>query len=202
MLWIRRVKGLLTLTAAKATETHIFFHQEWVTLDLMEVFTWRPMTKAMATHSAQYNPFFLLSLPQSVWTSLKHLAAAMATLMLKMPLPCEHIHLLPWCEFVTSTTDDTKIMKIMSLPSQCELIHLSTTLLVCSHLLLYGCSINTLKILQHSWRMFCFSSTQANTVYCHFCQRTITLNLTQQDVTLSVESVSAALGVFCYYSVK
>ena len=39
---------------------------------------------------------------------------------LNMPLPCEHFHLVPQYSFLTSTFDDTKIMKIVSLPSQCE----------------------------------------------------------------------------------
>ena len=40
-----------------------------------------------------------------------------------MPLPCEvieHIHPLPLYSFVTETIDDTKIMKSLPLPSQCD----------------------------------------------------------------------------------
>ena len=40
--------------------------------------------------------------------------------VLKMLLPREHLHLVLQCPFSTSTFDDTKIMKIMPLPSQCE----------------------------------------------------------------------------------
>ena len=53
--------------AATATATST---KEWATLDPMEVFTWRPAAKATSTHSVQYNPFFPLPLPQSVWTGL------------------------------------------------------------------------------------------------------------------------------------
>ena len=45
-------------------------NEEWVTLVSMGVFTWRPAAKATSTHRVQYNPFFPLPLPQSVWTSL------------------------------------------------------------------------------------------------------------------------------------
>ena len=45
-------------------------YQECVTLDCMEVFTWRPAAMAIATHRVQHNPFFPLPLPQSVWKSL------------------------------------------------------------------------------------------------------------------------------------
>ena len=61
-----RLDGLFTLAAATAMETQIFFHQEWVTLELMKVFTWRPAARAMAIHRVQYNPVFPLPLPQSV----------------------------------------------------------------------------------------------------------------------------------------
>ena len=59
------LKGLFTLTAATTTATAT---EEWVTLDPMEVFTWRPAAKATSTHRVQYNLFFPLPLPQSVWT--------------------------------------------------------------------------------------------------------------------------------------
>ena len=52
--------------------------------------------------------------------SLVHTVAVMAILDLEMPLPCEHLRLMPLCPFVTSAFDDSKIMKIMLLPSQCE----------------------------------------------------------------------------------
>ena len=54
-------KGLFTLTAEMATAMAM---EEWVTLDHMEVFTWRSaaMGMAMATHRVQYNPLFPLVL--------------------------------------------------------------------------------------------------------------------------------------------
>ena len=55
--------GMFTLTAAMAMATAT---EEWVAWDPMEVFTWRPVAVAMATHRVQYNPFFPLPLPQSV----------------------------------------------------------------------------------------------------------------------------------------
>ena len=61
-------KALFTLTATTAMTTAM---EEWVTLVSMGVFTWRPAAKATSTHRVQYNPFFPLPLPHSVWTSLK-----------------------------------------------------------------------------------------------------------------------------------
>ena len=48
--------------------------------------------------------------------SLVHTLAVTAILGLIMPLPCEHLHLVP--QSVTSTFDDTKIIKIIPLPPQ------------------------------------------------------------------------------------
>ena len=64
------LKGLLTMTATMTTAPAM---EEWITLDLMEVFTWRPVANATSTHRVKYNPFFPLPLLQSVWTSLKGL---------------------------------------------------------------------------------------------------------------------------------
>ena len=61
-----------------------------------------------------YNVFFFNLL------SLVHFVAVMAILGLKMPSPCEHLHLVPQYPFVMSTLDDTKIMKFISLSLQCE----------------------------------------------------------------------------------
>ena len=47
--------GLFTLTAATTTATAM---EEWVTLNPMEVFTWRPAAKATSIHRVQYNSFF------------------------------------------------------------------------------------------------------------------------------------------------
>ena len=58
--------SLRPVHTAKAMETQIFFHQEWATLDLMEVFAQSPAAKSTATHRVQFNPFFPLPLWQSV----------------------------------------------------------------------------------------------------------------------------------------
>ena len=55
--------------------------------------------------------------------SLVHFVAVMAILGLKMALACEHLHLVPQYPFVMSTLDDTKIMKFISLPMECEQAH-------------------------------------------------------------------------------
>ena len=38
----------------------------------------------------------------------------------QQPLPCKGLHLVPRYRYVMSTFDDTKIMKNMPLPLQCE----------------------------------------------------------------------------------
>ena len=48
---------------------------------------------------------------------------------LKIPLPCEHLYLMPLYPFVTSRFVDTKIMKMMPLSSQCEGALIRVTLL-------------------------------------------------------------------------
>ena len=57
---VNNIKARFILTATTATE-------ERVTLDLMEVFTWRPAAVATATHRVQCNPLFsVLILPVHV----------------------------------------------------------------------------------------------------------------------------------------
>ena len=53
-LVISQSKGLFTLTAATATAT-----EEWATLDLMEVFTWRPAAKQLQPIGFNTIHFFL-----------------------------------------------------------------------------------------------------------------------------------------------
>ena len=52
--------------------------------------------------------------------SLVHTVGTTTILLLKMPLPCEHLHLVTGYPFLMSTVDETKIIKFMSLPLQCD----------------------------------------------------------------------------------
>ena len=50
--------------------------------------------------------------------------------VLKMPLPCGHLHLVPQYPFVTSAFDEDKIMKMMLLPLQ--FVHTATATILFS----------------------------------------------------------------------
>ena len=61
------------------------------------------------------NGFSGHALPQYI--PFVHTVAATAILLVKNVVACEHLNLV---SFVTSTFDDTNLIKIMQLPSQCE----------------------------------------------------------------------------------
>ena len=77
-------------------------------------------TKVRTIHRIQDIKVSILSILTILIKRCSHWDGQWQNWISKMSLPCEHLYLVPKYQFVTPTIEDTKILKIISVPSQCE----------------------------------------------------------------------------------